>query len=109
MLIHLLQLMAAGVLWFFETDVVARALALVIWMVVSGMLSIPAARRLFGQPERTDDLLFAAWLLTLNRLLFSVQALVHNDTFGDVARWTGIGAALFYAYVLSSYVWPERE
>ncbi len=103
-MIHALQAAAAAVLWFFANDQIAHWVGLTVWTGLSGMLSIPAYRRLFGQPRYVDDLLFAAWLLTMNRVCFSVQSLVHNDTFGDVTHWTAIGAALFYGYVVSAYV-----
>ena len=98
---------ADGLLWFVTNDQVQRWIALAVWWGVSAMLTIPARRRLFGQPIYVDDLLFAAWLLTLNRVCFSVQSLVHSDTFGDLTRWFGIGGGVFYTYVVSSYIWPK--
>lgn len=105
-MIHALQTAAATLVWFFENDQIARWTALLIWIAVSSMLAIPAYRRLFGKPLYVDDLLFSAWLLTLNRVCFSVQSLFHNDSFADLTRWTGIAAALFYGYVVSSYIRP---
>lgn len=107
MLMHALQVALAAVIWFFTDDPIARWTALVVWIVITGMLTIPAYRRLFGKPEYVDDLLFAAWLLTLNRICFSIQSLVHNDAFADMTRWFGIAGGLFYGYVVSSYIWPK--